>query len=374
MTNIDFENKHPRQDGGKFAAKEGSMPAIMLNMDDVVAGGEFLDVVECVETGAHLRSTDDDGYCNFCGRQEPGFERGTSVWHTPEGATQPQSARVTRMYETFDGELVAELTYSDGNTHSAAPAWELEYDEDAEQSASIERAKRVDAGLALLAVNDATPSQRRHMVDIRREINDGAWGDIHDRAARALSEFEQGIEQAADGLDAKEDAIFEQQDMERLKEGFATAHQELAQGERKQASNGKWAFMAEPRDDQNERIAANAIAQRTAAAVYFRDRIGENDAWTQEAYDHMTRPYREAIGPVHPEDEEKPASWADRQHTVLSPERKYEGYSFPALRAQRDILWDEYQEAQSEGDDDLTDRTKRAWETADIALSSRHTA
>ncbi len=158
MTNIDFENKHPRQDGGKFAAKEGTMPAIMLNMDDVVAGGEFLDVTECVETGAHLRSTDDDGYCNFCGRQEPGFERGTSVWHTPEGATQPQSARVTRMYETFDGQLVAELVYSDGNTHSAAPAWELEYDEDAEQSASIERAKRVDAGLALLAANDATPS------------------------------------------------------------------------------------------------------------------------------------------------------------------------------------------------------------------------
>lgn len=372
MTDIDFENKHPRQDGGKFAAKEGTASAIMLDMDETAGG--YLDVTECVETGAHHRSTDGNGYCNFCGRQEPGFERGTSVWHTPEGAAQPSSARVTRMYETFDGELMAELIYTDGNTHSAAPAWELEADEDADNAASIERTKRVDAALALLAVNDATASERRHMVDIRQEINDGTWGDIHERASRALSGFEQEIEQAADGLDAKEDAIFEQQDFERLKEGFNDAHQELANGERKQASNGQWAFMAEPRDDQNERIAANAIAQRTAAALYFRDRIGDDPNWTQEAYDHITRPYREAVGPIHPDDEQTPASWALRQHTVLSPARKYEGYSAPALRAQRDILWDEYQEASHGEDADFEGRAKRAWETADIALSSRNLA
>ena len=31
MTNIDFENKHPRQDGGKFAAKEGSAADVELD-------------------------------------------------------------------------------------------------------------------------------------------------------------------------------------------------------------------------------------------------------------------------------------------------------------------------------------------------------
>lgn len=375
MTDIDFENKHPRQDGGKFAAKEGTEAGIMLDMDDTVMFGA-LEPVECMESGAHLRSTDDDGYCNFCGHQEPGFQRGAVVWHTPQGEDQPSSARVLRTYETFDGELLSELIYSDGNTNSGASLWELEADEDVDPdtvAASIERTKRVDAGLALLGASDATPSQRRHMSDIRREVNDGAWGDIHEDAARVLSEFEQEAEMAADGLEATEDAIFAQQDLERLKEAFALKHRELARGDRKLASNGQ-SVLLNDLQEQNEQIVANAIAQRAAAAVYFRDRIGERPGWTQEAYDHMTRPYREAIGPVHPDDEATPASWAQRQHTVLSAERKYEGYSLASLRAQTDTLWSEYQEAGASGDDEYHRRTRQAWETANAALNSRYVA
>lgn len=47
----------------------------MINDEDEEAihdSGEHLHSPEaCKEAGCHLTSCDDDGYCNFCGEQEP---------------------------------------------------------------------------------------------------------------------------------------------------------------------------------------------------------------------------------------------------------------------------------------------------------------
>jgi hypothetical protein len=35
------------------------------------SSGEYCTIGECIATGQHLTECDDDGYCNFCGEQDP---------------------------------------------------------------------------------------------------------------------------------------------------------------------------------------------------------------------------------------------------------------------------------------------------------------
>lgn len=346
MTNIDFEAKHPRQDSGKFAAKEGSEPSIELEF------GERMDPVECIDHGFHLRNTDNDGYCNVCGHQEPGFEPGTRVLQqfiNEDGEDVTLQGSIIRMYDNVvEGGLSAEVQYADGNWDSAVDPFELEEDVDVDSTEGIARAKRVAAGMSLVDA-ELSDSQRAHLMDIHYGINEGAWGDIRGEANDALQHLRGLIEEDS----------FEEMDYQRMDDAFETKHRQIVR-------NG----------GSDDEIAVNAIARATANAVFFHDRIGEHPKWTQEAYDHLTRPYREAVGAVHEDDIPTPASWADRQHTAMSAERKFEGYPAPALRALTETLYDEYQEAASfdntERDDADVARAKRAWEQAQAALNSRY--
>ena len=45
------------------------------------------------------------------------------------------------------------------------------------------------------------------------------------------------------------------------------------------------------------------VAGTTAVALVVRDLIDEATEWNQAAYDVLTRPWRWAIGPIHPDDE-----------------------------------------------------------------------
>ncbi len=49
--------------------------------------------------------------------------------------------------------------------------------------------------------------------------------------------------------------------------------------------------------------AAARVADTTAVALVVRDLIEEGTPWDQAAYDVLTRPWRWAIGPIHPDDE-----------------------------------------------------------------------
>jgi len=50
------------------------------------------------------------------------------------------------------------------------------------------------------------------------------------------------------------------------------------------------------------RDAAGYAARGAALALVSRDRIGHHPGWDQAAYDSLTGPWRQVIGPVHPDD------------------------------------------------------------------------
>lgn len=51
-------------------------------------------------------------------------------------------------------------------------------------------------------------------------------------------------------------------------------------------------------------------------ALTCRHLIGEHDGWTQDIYDHLTRPWRLTVGTLHPDDAEFPNSWFTIQPAV----------------------------------------------------------
>ena len=54
--------------------------------------------------------------------------------------------------------------------------------------------------------------------------------------------------------------------------------------------------------------AALAAARAAAGALVSRDLIGHHPGWDQAAYDRLTGPWRQVIGPVHPDDHPEVAS------------------------------------------------------------------
>lgn len=50
------------------------------------------------------------------------------------------------------------------------------------------------------------------------------------------------------------------------------------------------------------RDAAWKAARGAACALLLRDLIGQSPSWDQDAYDLLTGPWRDAIGPIHPDD------------------------------------------------------------------------
>lgn len=50
--------------------------------------------------------------------------------------------------------------------------------------------------------------------------------------------------------------------------------------------------------------AARGAARDVACALVARDLIGQHDGWDRMAYDLLTRTWRRAIGPIHPDDED----------------------------------------------------------------------
>ena len=122
-----------------------------------------------------------------------------------------------------------------------------------------------------------TDQQVEDLVWTNAQTNVGAWGDLRHNAEVAL-------------IDA---TIFGHRD-QWLDEHAATVD-DLTVQQRQQLTD--------------PHIAARTIAGRTAEAVAARHLIGQVDGWTQDGYDHLTRPWRENIGPAHPDDEARPASW-----------------------------------------------------------------
>ena len=76
--------------------------------------------------------------------------------------------------------------------------------------------------------------------------------------------------------------------------------------------------------EDDTQIIDAALASTTARALAARTLIGQVDGWTQEAYDHVTRPWRQNIGQVHPSDELEPASWSKRAIPSAAEKRAFD--------------------------------------------------
>lgn len=215
------------------------------------------------------------------------------------------------------------LLLEDGNMWSGIPTSELQEDTAQDASANVARHARFNAARDVaqaIGFGKVSQSERMHLADIESGINEGMNEEWRNQAARAFVQFKQ---EDADALSPEA----------RLRELLdETADTHLRALER----------MGILPDEQYEQD----ISRRTALAVLYRDRIDDSsDNWTQDHYDHLTRAWREAVGPVHPDDEPRPASWDVTQHTAMSPARKYESYSDAEVSSLRDNAWLEYRES-----------------------------
>lgn len=290
------ETDHPRETDGKFAEKLGAAPEVDLH-------------------GFLLAPPD----------VEPEIVNGQFVvyeYEDRDGVTQERSGRVlyTGYYQGED-EKIFTLLMDDGDTWSGMRASEVRIDASRDSTKSIEEATRFDAAYAIgrdLPQDSMDQSDRIYMLDIDRGINEGDWEDWRIQSDKAFDNFRE------------EAARLDPENGDHLREILDESHE------------GHYRHLSRLgiTDDEKREL---GIAHRTALAVYYRDRIGTSDLWTQEHYDHVTRPYREGTGKkAHPDDSAKrPASWNLRQHTSLSPVAKYEDYDLKELRNLTDIMWAE---------------------------------
>lgn len=121
---------------------------------------------------------------------------------------------------------------------------------------------------------------------VQRAINDGAWSDLRDTAVVGL------IDTGANGY----------------RDVWLDEH----------AAEINDLSIAERRALEPDAAKAFDIAETTAEAVSARHLIGSVDGWTQEAYDHLTRPWRVTYGSIHPDDEVSPESWGKRSIPTLA--------------------------------------------------------
>lgn len=82
---------------------------------------------------------------------------------------------------------------------------------------------------------------------------------------------------------------------------------------------------------------ALTCAEETATALAHRHLIGKIVGWDQSAYDALTRAWRSAVGPIHPDDSDRiPESWIRRPVTnmekALSQTQAIQDYDEAAAR------------------------------------------
>ncbi|WP_022894588.1 hypothetical protein [Agromyces subbeticus] len=139
------------------------------------------------------------------------------------------------------------------------------------------------------------------LIETHRGINAGAWGDLNEGARRELwvSIGDQAAVDASErGLDSSDldlarplDAILDARSDELRQENLGAV-----------------------------RTDAVLILLEAGKAVANRHLVGDPrfPRWTQEAYEHMVRPYQVVFGTVHPADSQRPSSWEKRPVLLAS--------------------------------------------------------
>lgn len=280
--------QHPRAVDGKFTEKRGTAPDFTL---DKAAAEDFA-------LGQYVT-----------------FQMGGS---------EPMSGEVFQAHRyTEIGPTAYSVRLDDGNTWSGLYGNEIWEDSTRDSTENIARYARFnDAhGLSQAITSDkATRSERMHLADIEAGINEGMNEEWRNQATRAFAQF-QSEDIASNSPEARLRELLDESSDDQLR------------------ALERVGIMEDERYEQE-------ISRRTALAVFYRDRIDDSsDNWTQDHYDHLTRAWREAIGPVHPDDEERPKSWDATQHTAMSPARKFENISDRELESMRANAWKEYREA-----------------------------
>jgi hypothetical protein len=282
------ETDHPRESDGKFAEKTGAAPEVEL-----------------------------DGFLLSPEAEPVDFPNGQHVLYKRWDGDAPARILHGDPYEDT-GNRVYTLIMDDGNTWSGVYAEELRVDPSVDSTDSIARSASFDAGYKLvreMTDGRVSRSERMHLVDIEAGINEAMNEEWRNQALR-------GFARLGEETEGTEDKHLR----DIIDEAVDDAH----------ASLKRRGFL-----EGEERELA--VTRQTALALFYRNRIDDSsDDWTQDHYDHVTRAWREAVGPIHPDDEARPASWDATQHTAMSPARKYEDYSDKELREQRDRAWSEY--------------------------------
>ena len=290
------ETEHPRTAQGKFAEKLGTAPDFTLDEPRI-------------ETAA------DD------------FVPGQYVTYLADGKHGEKvefHGEVLQAYRYSENEPMAyTLVLDDGNTWSGVYGSDIREDQSRDSAENIARHARFNAAYGVsqhITQGKASRSERMHLTAIESGINEGANVDWRNQAERAFMQF------------AYDDGVAKNPEA-RLRELLDESSDDQIR------ALTRVGMMDDERDEQD-------ISRRTALALLYRDRIDDaSDNWTQDHYDHLTRAWREAIGPVHPDDAERPASWDSTQHTAMSPARKFEGFSDSELETLRASAWREYREA-----------------------------
>lgn len=288
--------EHPRASDGKFSEKLGTAPNFTLDEP-------------LVETAA------DD------------FVPGQYVTYTVsgrDGAAVVLHGEILQAYRYTENEPMAyTLVLDDGNTWSGVYGSDIREDTTRDSAENIARHARFNAAYGIsqhIAQGKASRSERMHLTDIESGINEDMNMVWRLQAAEAFMEFEHSDDTA-------------QTPEARLRELLDDSF------------DGQALALARVGETDDERYEQD-IARRTALALFYRDRIDDSSGgWTQDHYDHVTRAWREAIGPIHPDDEVRPASWDRTQHTAMSPSRKFESFSDNELEGLRTNAWREYREA-----------------------------
>lgn len=287
------ESEINRGTGGRFTEKLGTAPDFSLDEPPV-------------ETAA------DD------------FVPGQYVILRPAGEDGEFHGEVLQAYRYSEGEPTAyTVVLDDGNTWSGIYGSDIREDTTRDSAENIARHARFNAAYNVsqyITRGKASRSERMHLAAIETGINEGMNVEWRNQAARAFAQFEHD-DSTAQHPEARLREMLDESSDDQLR------------------ALTRVGMMDDERYEQE-------IARRTALALLYRDRIDDSsDNWTQDHYDHLTRAWREAIGPVHPDDEERPKSWDTTQHTAMSPARKFEHISDRELESMRANAWKEYREA-----------------------------
>jgi hypothetical protein len=156
----------------------------------------------------------------------------------------------------------------------------------------IEAIRSVDAQLEAHSPADDTA-----VATVLREINEGGFADIRHVALFDIRLIEQN-EAALAGNRGIDSSDWEAVNPQR--------HAVDTMGDR--------AFLRDGYDVSDDAHTASGAANDAGLALAYRPYIGTArfPGWTQEAYDHMVRPWATVHGPVHSDDDAQPKSWQKR--------------------------------------------------------------